>query len=117
MLRDQLPEVRHFLKELWEEKGVVRVVALQVESEHMHNALLHFLNVSYVEKARTICSQEKREMFEYDHHLLTAHHQPGEPTLLPHVAFLEKPEQPSDASLPKEGGFSHVTRPNKERQD
>lgn len=48
VLGDQLPEVCHFLKEFWEEKDVVRVVGLQVKFEHMHNALLHFFNVSHV---------------------------------------------------------------------
>lgn len=48
VLRDQLPEVHHFLKEFWEEKGVIRMVALQVKFEHVHDTLLHFLNVSYV---------------------------------------------------------------------
>lgn len=48
VLRDELPEVRHFLQEFWEEKDVVWVVGLQVKFEHVHNALLHFFNVSHV---------------------------------------------------------------------
>lgn len=48
MLRDQLPKVHHFLKELWEEEGVIWMVALQVELKHVHNPLLQLLNVAYV---------------------------------------------------------------------
>lgn len=48
VLSDELPEVCHFLKEFWEEKDVVWVVGLQVKFEHVHNALLHFFNVSHV---------------------------------------------------------------------
>lgn len=48
VLCDELPEVCHFLKEFWEEEGVVWVVGLQVKFEHVHNALLHFFNVSHV---------------------------------------------------------------------
>lgn len=48
MLRDQLPKVHHFLKKFREEKGVIRMVALEVELEHVHDPFLQLLNVSYV---------------------------------------------------------------------
>lgn len=48
VLGDKLPEVHHFLEKFWEEKGIVRMVALQVELEHVHDPLLHLLNVPYV---------------------------------------------------------------------
>lgn len=48
VLRDQLPQVCHLLQEFGEEEGVVRMVVLEMEFEHVHNPLLHFLNVSYV---------------------------------------------------------------------
>lgn len=61
MLCDQLSEVCHFLEEFWEEEGVVRMVVLQVKFQYMHNALLHFFNVSYIYKTRPICSQNKQK--------------------------------------------------------
>lgn len=68
MLGDKLPQVRHFLKKFREEKGVVRVVALQVEFEHVHNPLLHFFNVSDVQKAWAICPQQREEDGVLGHH-------------------------------------------------
>lgn len=65
VLGDQLPEVRHLLKKFREEKGVVRVVTLQVESEHVHDALLHSLDLPDVQEARAIYPQRKEETPEW----------------------------------------------------
>lgn len=60
MLCDKLPEVSHFLEKFREEEDIVRMVGLQVQFQYMHNALLHFFNVSYIYKTRTIYSQNRR---------------------------------------------------------
>jgi len=61
MLCDKLPEVSHFLEEFWEEEGVIRMVGLQVKFQYVHDALLHFFNVSHIYETRTICSQHKQK--------------------------------------------------------
>ncbi|EPY87023.1 hypothetical protein CB1_000279021 [Camelus ferus] len=61
VLRDQLPQVCQFLEEFWEEEDVVRMVALQVEPQNVHNALLHFLNVSHIQEAGPIYPRKKEK--------------------------------------------------------
>lgn len=54
MLCDQLPKVGHLLEQLGEKEVIVRMVVLQVKLEHVHDALLHPLNVSHVQETRPI---------------------------------------------------------------
>lgn len=61
MLCDKLSEVSHFLEEFGEEEDVIRVVALQVKFQDVHNALLHFLYVAHIDKSRPICSQNRQK--------------------------------------------------------
>lgn len=61
VLCDELSEVGHFLEKFREEEDVVRMVGLQVKFQYMHDALLHFFNVSYIYETGTICSQNKQK--------------------------------------------------------
>ncbi|TNN37965.1 hypothetical protein EYF80_051874 [Liparis tanakae] len=54
VLRDQLPEVSQLLQQLGEEEGVVGVIGQQVELQHLHDALLHPLDVHHVHQARAV---------------------------------------------------------------
>lgn len=54
MLSDQLPEVSQFLQQLWEEEIVVGVIGQQMELQHLHNALLHTLDVLHVHQAWSV---------------------------------------------------------------
>lgn len=54
VLGDQLPQVGQFLQQPREQEGVVRVVGQQVELQHLHDVLLHPLDVSHVHQARSV---------------------------------------------------------------
>lgn len=51
MLSDKLPEVRQFLQQLGEKESVVGVIGQQMELEHVHDGLLHLLDVLHVHQA------------------------------------------------------------------
>lgn len=51
MLSDKLPEVRQFLQQLGEKESVIGVIGQQMELEHVHDALLHLLDVLHVHQA------------------------------------------------------------------